>query len=136
MVAAQAQQSDTEPTLARCTVLVIEDHPDSRELLVNVLRALRAHVVVAKNIEEAERRLAQVRVSLIVCDMYLPDGTGLDLIRWLRAQGKAIRGTPCIAVTGYDRYFPADKATGFDAYMRKPLNLDRFCDVAIALARR
>lgn len=136
MTAAQPQQSETEPTLARCTVVVIEDHPDSRELLVAVLKSLRARVVVAQSLSEAERMLAQVYANLIVCDMHLPDGTGHDFIRWLRAQGKGTGATPCIAVTGYEQYYPASEATGFDAYMRKPLNLDRFCDVAVALARR
>jgi two-component system OmpR family response regulator len=136
MVAAQAAQSAIEPTLARCTVLVIEDHPDSRDLLVAVLRSLRAHVLVARNIDEAEHQLLHVRVNLIICDMHLPDGTGQDFIRWVRAQGKSIGQTPCIAVTGYQQYFPASAATGFDAYMQKPLNLDKFCAVAVALARR
>ena len=75
-------------------------------------------------------------MNLIVCDMYLPDGTGLDFMRWLRAQGKTIGATPCIAVTGYDTYFPADRAIGFDAYLRKPINLDKFCEAAVLLARR
>ena len=135
-MAAQASQSAIEPTLARCTVLVIEDHPDSRELLVSVLRSLRAHVLVARNIEEAEHQLLHVRVSLIICDMHLPDGTGQDFIRWVRAQGKSVGQTPCIAVTGYQQHFPASAATGFDAYMHKPLNLDKLCAVAVALARR
>jgi CheY-like chemotaxis protein len=136
MVAAPAQRSEIEPTLARCTVLVIEDHPDSRDLLVAVLRSLNARVVAARTVDEAERLLLHVHVNLIVCDMKLPDGTGHDFIHWVRAQGKSVGQTPCIAVTGYEQYFPESAATGFDAYMRKPINLDKFCDVAVALARR
>jgi CheY-like chemotaxis protein len=80
--------------------------------------------------------LLHVHVNLVICDMHLPDGTGQDLIKWLRAQSKSIPLTPCIAVTGYEEHYPARVATGFDAYMRKPINLDKFCDVAVALARR
>jgi CheY-like chemotaxis protein len=134
-VAGTAQRA-TDPTLAGCTVLVIEDHPDSRELLSQVLTSLRARVVTAPNIEEAERQISRNRVDLIICDMKLPDGTGLDFIKWLRAQGKTIKSIPSIAVTGYEQQFPVNAATGFDAYMRKPINIDRFCNVAVALARR
>jgi CheY-like chemotaxis protein len=134
--AAQPAQAPSDPTLAGRTVLVIEDHRDSRELLRQVLHSLRAHVVVARNIEEAEHELGLHRPHLIVCDMKLPDGTGIQFINWLRAQSKRIKSIACIAITGYEQYFPANSATGFDAYMRKPINLDRFCDVAVALARR
>jgi CheY-like chemotaxis protein len=136
-VVATAQRApSTDPTLAGCTVLVIEDHPDSREMLTQVLTSLRAHVLPARSIEEAERQLGWNRVNLIICDMKLPDGTGLDFIKWLRMQGKSIKTIPALAVTGYEQQFPVDAAVGFDAYMRKPINIDRFCDVAVALARR
>ena len=129
----QSAQRSADPTLAGRTVLVVEDNWDARDLLVSVLHSLRAHVLVATSIEEAERAVILARVHLVVCDMKLPDGTGLDFVRWLRYQRDPIKTTPCVAVTGYDRYFPSDKAVGFDAYMRKPLNLDKFCDVAVAL---
>lgn len=125
----------TDPTLAGRTVLVIEDHPDSRELLVDVLHSLRARVMTAGSCDEAERLLSVHRIHLVVVDMKLPDGTGLDLIAWVRSQHKAIRRIPCIAVTGYEQQFPPATAQGFNAYMRKPINVDRFCDVAVALAR-
>ena len=94
-------------------------------------------MLTARYIEEAERQLGWSHtVGLIICDMKLPDGTGLDFIKWLRAQGTKIKSVPAIAVTGYEQQFPVNAATGFDAYMRKPINIDRFSDVAVALARR
>jgi CheY-like chemotaxis protein len=134
-VTASAQQVEAT-TLAGRTVLIIEDHADSRDLLVQVARSLRAHVLAVRTIDEAERILSVHKVHLVVSDMKLPDGTGLDLIKWIRTQHKAIRGIPCIAVTGFEQQFPATAATGFNAYMRKPINVDRFCDVAVALAGR
>ena len=105
------------------------------DLLVQVLQSLRAHVLTAANLDEAERLLSVHKIHLVVSDMRLPDGTGLDLIHWVRRQHRGIRGVPCIAVTGFEQQFPATAATGFNAYMRKPINVDRFCDVAVALAR-
>ena len=132
---AQRVPPSSDPTLAGCTVLVIEDHPDSRELLTQVLKSLRARVATARNIAEAEDCLGQTHADLIICDMKLPDGTGLDFIKWLRGQPRNIGRIPAIAVTGYIQRFPANSATGFDAYMYKPINLDQFCDTAVALVR-
>ena len=131
----QRTEASSDPTLAGRTVLVIEDHADSRQMLVDVLHSLRASVLTAPNIDEAERQLSVHKVHLVVCDMKLPDGTGLDFVGWLRHQYRAIKTIPCIAVTGYEQLFPPNTAHGFNAYMRKPINLDKFCDVAVALAR-
>jgi len=136
MGSVQQRAVSSDPTLAGRTVLVIEDHRDSRELLTQVLQSLRAHVLTARNIEEAEGELGFHRPHLIICDMKLPDGTGIEFIKWLRASGhKKLKSTPCIAITGYEQQFPANVAAGFDAYMRKPIDLDKFCSVAVALAR-
>jgi CheY-like chemotaxis protein len=124
-----------KPTLRGRTVLVIEDHQDSREMLTAVLRSLQAHVVAARNVEEAERGFHFSRPDLIVCDMKLPDGTGIDFVQWLRAQRRGAR-TACMAITGWEQHFPENAAQGFDAYMRKPIDLDKFCNVAVSLAQR
>jgi CheY-like chemotaxis protein len=116
-------------------VLVIEDHKDSREMLTAVLRSLQATVVEARNIEDAEVEMQLTRPHLIICDMKLPDGTGLDFVKWLRSQRRSAK-TPCIAITGWDNHFPPTAARDFDAYMRKPIRLEKFCTVAVALAQR
>jgi two-component system, NtrC family, response regulator PilR len=122
-------------TLADRTVLIIEDHKDSRDLLTTVLRSLRAHVVAVANIEQAERQLQFARPDLIVCDLKLPDGTGLDFIRWLRQQRRG-RSVPAMAITGWGEHFPETLADGFDAYMQKPIDLDKFCTTAVSLGQR
>jgi two-component system, NtrC family, response regulator PilR len=132
---AARKAAPSDPTLDGRSILVIEDHADSRDLLTAVLQSLRARVLTATTVEEAERQLLVARPHAIICDMRLPDGTGLDFIAWLRAQSKRIRTIPCIAITGYEQHFPVTAASGFNAYMRKPINLDRFCAVVVALAR-
>lgn len=122
-------------TLARRTVLIVEDHKDSRDLLTTVLRSLRAHVVAVANIAEAERAIQFRRPDLVVCDMKLPDGTGLDFIKWLRLR-RAGRDVPAMAITGWADHFPEKLAVGFDAYMQKPIDLDNFCTTAVALGQR
>ena len=129
-------RSAADPSLGGRIVLVIEDHPDSRDLLVEFLRSLHARALSARNIAEAELQIALYRPHLIVCDMKLPDGTGFQFVEWLRRQSKPGAGTtPCIAITGYEEYSPVNAEIGFNAYLRKPIDLDRFRDLAVALTR-
>jgi CheY-like chemotaxis protein len=85
-------------------------------MLATALRLVGAQVFVVANLKEAQRQLDLYLPSLIVCDLRLPDGTGVDLVRWLRARDKKTGGAiPSIAVTGYPVEFPIP---GFDGYMR------------------
>jgi CheY-like chemotaxis protein len=69
-----------------------------------------------------------------VCDMKLPDGTGLDFIARLRAMPTRANKTPCIAITGYQQFFPPSRVgKGFDAYLQKPVDVDELCSLAVAL---
>jgi CheY-like chemotaxis protein len=122
-------------TLAGRTVLVVEDHKDSLELLTTILSSLNAHVLTARSVTEAEHEVRFCRPHLIVCDMKLPDGTGIDFLKWLRTQPRGAR-IPAIAITAWGDHFPPQAAGDFDAYMRKPLKFDRFSAVAVALAYR
>jgi CheY-like chemotaxis protein len=131
-----AQPVSPDPTLAGRTVLVVEDHEDSRELLVALLRWLRAHVITASTMRQAEDQVLMHRPDLIVCDLKLPDGTGLEFLARLRALLSPVRTTPCIAITGFADYFSPARARGFDAYLVKPVDLDKFCDLAVALTSR
>ena len=92
-------------------------------------------MLTAGSVEEAEHEVRFCRPHLIVCDMKLPDGTGIDFLRWLRTQPRGA-GIPSIAITAWGNHFPPQVAGDFDAYMSKPLNLDRFSAVAVALAYR
>lgn len=91
--------------------------------------------MTASNTQHAEHRLATRHPDLIVCDMKLPDGTGFDLISRLRALPTRVGKTPCIAITGYEHFFPPSRVEkGFDAYLQKPLDVDKLCDLAVTLA--
>ena len=126
------RQSQNQTLFGR-TILVIEDHPDAREMLANALRLVGAQVFVGGSLKDAQRQLEMYRPNLIVCDLRLPDGTGTDFIRWLRVRDTEKGGAvPCIAVTGYPIECPIE---GFDGYMRKPIDLARLCSIATDLIR-
>lgn len=119
------------------TILVIEDHADSRDLLATSFRLVGARVFAVGSLSEAQRGFDRYKADLVVCDVKLPDGTGLDFVVWLRARGKSHgRAVPCLALTGFDQQVPAGRAIGFDAYMRKPVDLAKLCNVASALIGR
>lgn len=79
-------------------------------------------VVLADSIAQARQTLAKTQFDLLILDINLPDGSGLDLLRALRSQGNA---TPIILLTAND--LEMDEVTGLEAgaddYITKPFSL-------------
>lgn len=136
-MSAAAREPSHRPALDGRTVLIVEDHADSRELLAQVFRSLGARILTAANIRDAEQWLTTRHPHLIVCDMKLPDGTGLDFIARLRAMPTNASKTPCIAISGYRQFFPPSRVgKHFDAYLQKPVDIDELCGLAVSLVKR
>lgn len=126
-----------EPSFLGKAILVVEDHEDSRDLLATSFRLIGARVFAVGSLNEAQRAFARYTPDLVVCDLKLPDGTGLEFVVWLRALTKSRgRDVPCIALTGFEQRFPEASAVGFDAYLRKPVDLARLCNIASRLVAR
>lgn len=118
----------TEETFRGKTILIVEDDADFCEILASAFSAFGARTLTARNVAEAQREIVARRADVILSDLALPGDTGLDLIRWLRSMPEALgRDTPCIAMTGYASTYPPTGATGFDAYIRKPVEVERLC---------
>ena len=116
-------------------ILVIDDHADTRSLLEWTFQSLGATTLIATNTDEAHRQAFTHRPDLIVCDIGLPGETGLQFVDWLRGQ-PTLRSRPCVAITAYTAVFPEWRASGFDAYLPKPLDIGRLCTVVIELLQR
>src|SRR5262249_5118467 len=80
------------------TVLVIEDHPDSRDALRQVLAAAGAEVVEAANGGRALDLLASARPDVILCDLLMPQVDGFDFIRRFRGDWPRTP-VPVVAIT-------------------------------------
>jgi two-component system response regulator PilR (NtrC family) len=104
-------------------ILVVDDEADLRELLDITLVKMGLDVDCAETLHKARALLAENEYALVLTDMRLPDGLGLELVREVSASGK---GTPIAVVTAYgsaDNAVVALKAGAFD-YVSKPVVLD------------
>jgi CheY-like chemotaxis protein/anti-sigma regulatory factor (Ser/Thr protein kinase) len=125
-VAADRARPRRMPThLQGCSIMILEDHADSRELLVEALRNAGADVAAFGAASDAFAALGRVRPAVIVADIGLPDEDGYSFIRRVRAHSiPAFQAIPAIAVTAYatipDR--AEALAVGFQQHMPKPID--------------
>jgi two-component system, NtrC family, response regulator PilR len=103
-------------------VLVVDDEPDLRTLYELTLLREGHEVVSAPDLAQAREWLAQRRFDVLISDMRLPDGMGLELLREL---GEQQRGEKTIVITAYgsaENAVEALKSGAFD-YLTKPVDL-------------
>jgi DNA-binding response OmpR family regulator len=74
-------------TSGQGNILIVEDDADLTSVLVNLIGDL-AEVRVAVDLSEARQQLALPGWSLVILDVTLPDGSGLDLIPFLKSEGR------------------------------------------------
>ncbi|WP_428851720.1 sigma-54-dependent transcriptional regulator [Imbroritus primus] len=109
---------------ARLPILVVDDEADLRELLDITIRRMGHDVVTAPSLAAARAALARTPFSLVLTDMRLGDGLGIELVRELAAAPQRI---PVAVVTAYgsaDNAVEALKAGAFD-YIAKPVALEQ-----------
>ncbi|HEY2259285.1 MAG TPA: response regulator [Solirubrobacteraceae bacterium] len=108
-------------------VLVVDDHPLSCRLLERILDFEGYTTLVASSIAEAEALVRETVPSLIVVDIRLPDGSGLDLARRLKLEPATWRCTvlACSAGATAGERTRALQA-GCDDYVAKPVEIGSF----------
>jgi CheY-like chemotaxis protein/HPt (histidine-containing phosphotransfer) domain-containing protein len=117
------------PTGEAPRVLVVEDHPVNREVLMLQLKLLGIAADTAENGLDALEAWAPGRFAAILADIHMPHMDGLELARQLRA-AEADRGavrTPIVAVTANAMKGEEERclASGMDAYLLKPVSVER-----------
>ena len=119
---------------ATLRVLVVEDHEDTAEMMQRLL-SMRGHeVTVAATVAGAIDALRSAEFDVLVSDVGLPDGTGMDVVRHAR---EALRlRVPAIAITGYGLPDDVERArsAGFDVHLTKPINLLQLDDAVARVA--
>lgn len=119
-------------SLGALRLLLLEDHEDGGELLAALLRHHGHTVTLVRTLAAARRAAADARFDLVLTDLALPDGSGHDLVRELRAHGRA---TPVVALSGFGS--PDDQAetgrAGFAAHLVKPIRLEALLECMAAV---
>lgn len=105
------------------TLLVVDDEPDLREIVSSELEFMGAAVFQAENVAAAKKVLLNQKIDLIVSDIRMPGGTGIDLLDFVKANDVDI--PPVILITGFaDITVPDAFNKGAEALMNKPFKLD------------
>jgi two-component system response regulator PilR (NtrC family) len=108
--------------MAEARVLIVDDEPDLVELVGLTLARMGLTWASAGSVREAQRQLLAESFDLVLCDMRLPDGDGLDLLEWLQARKP---GLPCAVITAHGNVETAVRALKIGAFdfVSKPLDL-------------
>jgi two-component system CheB/CheR fusion protein len=108
-------------------VLLVEDHPDTREVLARLLANANYAVKTASSVAAALQLAAAEPFDVVVSDLGLPDGTGYELMKQLR-EHHGMRG---IALSGYGMREDQrqSREVGFLHHIVKPVNVSQLVAV-------
>jgi two-component system, NtrC family, response regulator PilR len=117
------------------SLLVVDDEPDLRTLYELTLLREGYDIETAGTVEDAKLHLKDRVYSAVITDMRLPDGTGLELLRWLEDNGRREKAIVITAYGSAENAVEALKAGAYD-YLTKPVDLKQFrAVVASSLGR-
>ncbi len=105
-------------------ILIVEDNPDNRTLLTDILTALEYTVIEATDGEQGVAKATEERPDLILMDLSLPQMDGWTATRHIKANA-ALAYIPVIALTAHAMIGDREKAleAGCDDYISKPIDL-------------
>lgn len=120
------RQAPAVPALAgACHILVVEDDPDVRRVIVECLSLIGYKVTEAANGSEALTSLATAKPDLLVVDYAMPDMTGAEVISEAR---KLVGDVPVILATGYADMAAVERLAGRPKILRKPFDIAQLGD--------
>jgi PAS domain S-box-containing protein len=113
-------------------ILLVEDHADTRNVMSRLLGSFGFHVLTAGTVREALDLAEREKIELLVSDIGLPDGSGVELMRELR-QRQPIKG---IALSGFGQEDDVRRSAeaGFVKHLTKPVNFNTLREVILKLA--
>jgi hypothetical protein len=124
-VTAKPAEPDRMSVSARgkINLLLVEDHAETARALSRLLKNRGYKIESAATVATGLEAVEHGNYNLLICDLGLPDGTGIELIEKVRETHK----TPAIALTGFGMQEDVDRAqrAGFDAHLTKPVSLQK-----------
>jgi two-component system response regulator AtoC len=103
-------------------ILVVDDENDLRMLVAERLGMEGYNVTEAGRVKEAVKMLAQSDYDLMLLDVRLPDGTGLDVLKYMKEAGKSMPVIMLTGTTGLDIAVESVRLGALD-YVTKPAKL-------------
>jgi len=122
-VATVPAEASNEASQQGLKILLVDDHHDTCAALEKLL-VRRGHLVAAThNVRSAMEAAVRNKFDLLISDIALPDGTGMDLMMQLRAISKI----PGIAISGFGNNGDIERSlqAGFSEHLIKPIKLER-----------
>jgi len=124
------------PDFSDLNVLLVDDEPDGRALVREVLRDCGATVLETDNIATAKDCVLNSTFDLIVTDLAFPGEDGVEFLSWLRKQpGENGGSTLAVAVTAFYEDYPPAIVPGWAAYFQKPIEMGEFVTAIAELLR-
>jgi signal transduction histidine kinase len=139
MIGARSVEAQKEPaapdwrrSLKRLRILLVEDQVDTARVMRRLLTADGHTVEWAGDVAGGLKLVATHEFDLLLSDLGLPDGSGLDLMRALRREGSTLPG---IVLSGYgqDDDIARSREAGFAAHLIKPLSSEKIRNAIVAL---
>ncbi len=121
-------------------ILLVEDHPDTADVMTRLMRRMGHDVKTVNSVSAAMEKWSaggdgRAGFDLLMSDVGLPDGTGLELIQKICASGSRV---PAIALTGYGMEDDVQRCldAGFSAHLTKPVDFGRLEELVRGLGER
>lgn len=106
---------------SRCSVLLVDDHPDTLRAMGRILKSWGCNVQTADSVAAALKAADAGAFDVLISDIGLPDGSGYDLIQQLLAS-RPIRGI-CLSGFGMEEDLLQSQKAGFKEHLVKPIDI-------------
>ena len=108
---------------AKRRILVVDDHGDTLRSMQLLLRRMGYEVLAADNMADALQIAEEQPFDILLSDIGLPDGSGLELLKRIRE----VRNVPALALSGFgmDEDVERSRDAGFADHLTKPVSIDR-----------
>ena len=117
------QVSGNQIVAAKRRILVVDDHDDTLRSMKLLLSRLGYEVLAADSMSDALRIAEEQHFDILLSDIGLPDGSGLELLKRIRQR----RDVPALALSGFgmDEDIERSRDAGFSDHLTKPVSIDR-----------